>query len=78
VQTVEDMRLLSKKTEEYSSGPRRMWNVGGDRHEVFEGDADFLQEASLSLDVPQLAAIIDNMAELDLSPSGAGPSARAH
>jgi hypothetical protein len=36
-----------KKSEKYSSGPTRTWGVGGDRHEVFDGGADFVRRANL-------------------------------
>ena len=58
------MRLISRKSAEYSSGPTRFWDIGGDTHEIFGGGADFLQEAVLSLDEPELEALLDDIEAL--------------
>lgn len=51
-----------------------MWDVGGDSFEMFEGGADFLQEAALSLDEPDLERVLEDLGALDLS-ADAEPSA---
>ncbi|ONM32168.1 hAT transposon superfamily protein [Zea mays] len=48
--THQNLRLLSRKSDEYRCGPSAMWDVGAD----FEGGADFLEQADLSLDEPEL------------------------
>jgi hypothetical protein len=51
------MRLLSRRTEDYSKGPSQMWDVRGDNHETFDG-AGILQFADLLLDDPEFEAVI--------------------
>jgi hypothetical protein len=46
-------RLLSRHTQQYESGPSRMWDVGGDGVESFTG-VGMLEGAELSLDEPEL------------------------
>jgi hypothetical protein len=38
----QNLRLLSRKSEEYHSGPSTMWDVAGDSFELFDGGANFL------------------------------------
>ncbi|AQK58065.1 hAT transposon superfamily protein [Zea mays] len=53
--THQNLRLLSRKSDEYRCGPSAMWDVGADTFEAnFEGGADFLEQADLSLDEPKL------------------------
>ncbi|PWZ40492.1 hypothetical protein Zm00014a_028394 [Zea mays] len=53
--THQNLRLLSRKSDEYRCGPSAMWDVGADTFEAdFEGGADFLEQADLSLDEPEL------------------------
>ncbi|ONM13884.1 hAT transposon superfamily protein [Zea mays] len=53
--THQNLRLLSRKSDEYRCGPSAMWDVGADTFEAdFEGGADFLEQANLSLDEPEL------------------------
>jgi hypothetical protein len=53
--THQNLRLLSRKSDEYRCGPSAMWDVGANTFEVdFEGGADFLEQADLSLDEPEL------------------------
>ncbi|CAO2045269.1 unnamed protein product [Urochloa humidicola] len=71
----QNLRLLSRKTEEYNQGPSAMWDVGGDTFEFdLDGGADFLQQAQLSLDEPNLERILDDMGALDLSAGPPPPS----
>ncbi|KAM0822097.1 hypothetical protein ACQ4PT_071726 [Festuca glaucescens] len=57
----QNLRLISRKSSEYSSGPTRFWDIGGDSHDIFGGGADFLQHAVLSLDEPELEAMLDDL-----------------
>ena len=50
-----------------------MWDVGGDSFEFFDGGAQFLQHADLSLDEPDLEKVLEDLGALDLSPSDGGP-----
>ncbi|ONM59727.1 hAT transposon superfamily protein [Zea mays] len=53
--THQNLCLLSRKSDEYHCGPSAMWDVGADTFEAdFEGGADFLEQADLSLDEPEL------------------------
>ncbi|ONM32516.1 hAT transposon superfamily protein [Zea mays] len=53
--THQNLRLLSRKSDEYRCGPSAMWDVGADTFEAdFEGGADFLEQADLSLNEPEL------------------------
>ena len=62
----QNMRLLSRKSEEYYSGPTTMWDVGGDSCEMFDGGADFLQQAELSLDEPDLERVLEDLSALEI------------
>lgn len=52
-----NLRLLSRETPEYMQGETRMWDVGGDAFDSFEG-LGFLEIANLSLDEPELEAFL--------------------
>ncbi|KAK9291948.1 hypothetical protein L1049_019900 [Liquidambar formosana] len=52
-----NLRLLSRKSEKYMRGPSKMWDVGGDAFDPFEG-AGILEIASLSLDEPDMEAVL--------------------
>ena len=47
-----NLRLLSRKSNDYQSGPSRMWDVGGDGTENFVG-VGFLEGADLTFDEPE-------------------------
>ncbi|XP_066379528.1 uncharacterized protein [Miscanthus floridulus] len=51
-----NMRLLSRKSDDYMKGPTQMWDVGADNHETFYG-AGILEHADLSLDEPEFERI---------------------
>ncbi|KAM0928455.1 hypothetical protein ACQ4PT_002494 [Festuca glaucescens] len=57
----QNLRLISRRSAEYSKGPTRFWDIGGDTHDIFGGGADFLQQAVLSLDEPELEALLDDL-----------------
>lgn len=52
-----NLRLLSRKTPQYQVGETKMWDIGGDTFDSFE-DVGVLEVASLSLDEPELEAVI--------------------
>ncbi|PKU82323.1 hypothetical protein MA16_Dca005328 [Dendrobium catenatum] len=52
-----NLRLLSRKTPTYMEGDNRMWDVDGDGFESIE-DMGILEIANLSLDEPELEAMI--------------------
>ncbi|PKU60367.1 hypothetical protein MA16_Dca028320 [Dendrobium catenatum] len=52
-----NLRLLSRKTPTYMEGDNRMWDVAGDGFESLE-DMGILEIANLSLDEPELEAMI--------------------
>jgi hypothetical protein len=52
-----NLRLLSRKSKEYSEGESTFWDVGGDAHEPFDG-AEQLAIADLSLDEPEFERIV--------------------
>jgi hypothetical protein len=56
---------IISRTAEYSSGPTRFWDMGGDTHDMFSGGADFLQEVVLSLDESELDALINDLQTLE-------------
>ncbi|KAL6519717.1 hypothetical protein OROMI_032611 [Orobanche minor] len=51
------LRLLSRKSEQYAKGETKLWDVGGDQFDPLDG-AEELEIANLSLDEPELEAII--------------------
>lgn len=69
----QNMHLLSRRSEEYYSGPSIMWDVAGDRYELFDGGADFLQQAELTLDEPDLERLLEDLGALDIQGDN-GPS----
>ncbi|KAF7814839.1 Dimer_Tnp_hAT domain-containing protein [Senna tora] len=50
-----NLRLLSRRSSKYKDGETKMWDIGGDRWEHFDGPGT-LEVASLSLDEPELEA----------------------
>ncbi|GJQ91904.1 hypothetical protein Tco_0003043 [Tanacetum coccineum] len=48
-----NLRLLSRSTEQYLDKKTKMWDVGGDEFGIME-DTGFLELAQLSLDEPEL------------------------
>ena len=52
-----NLRLLSRCSDEYLTGPTQMWNVGGDGFETFDGFR-VLQLANLTLDEPEFEEMI--------------------
>jgi len=66
--THQNLRLLSRKTEEYNRGPSVMWDIGADTFESdFEGGADFLEPADLSLDEPELERVLEDLGAMGLT-----------
>lgn len=54
-----NLRLLSRKTPSYKEGNNKMWDVGGDAFDSLAAEgAGILEVASLSLDEPELEAIL--------------------
>uniref|UniRef100_A0ACD5X5U7 Uncharacterized protein n=1 Tax=Avena sativa TaxID=4498 RepID=A0ACD5X5U7_AVESA len=47
-----NLRLLSRKSKDYENGPSRMWDVGGDGLDSFDG-VGILEGADLALDEPE-------------------------
>ncbi|PKU62640.1 hypothetical protein MA16_Dca016588 [Dendrobium catenatum] len=54
-----NLRLLSRKTSLYMTGDNKMWDVAGDGFECLD-DMGLLEVANLSLDEPELEAMIFN------------------
>ncbi|CAL5211332.1 unnamed protein product [Lathyrus oleraceus] len=52
-----NLRLLSRKSENYNEGETKMWDIGGDEWSLSDG-VDILEVVSLSLDEPNMEAII--------------------
>ena len=52
-----NLRLLSRKSPQYLLGVTRLWDVGGDHFDPLDG-AEELEIASLSLDEPEMEAVI--------------------
>lgn len=52
-----NLRLLSRSSPEYIEGESRMWDIGGDAFDSFQG-AGILDVASLSLDEPTMEAVV--------------------
>ena len=48
-----NLRLLSRSTDQYLDEKTKMWDVGGDEFGTME-DTGFLESAELSLDEPEL------------------------
>jgi hypothetical protein len=51
-----NLRLLSRKAEDYKSRPSTMWDVGGDAFESLSG-VRILEVANLSIDEPSLESL---------------------
>jgi hypothetical protein len=47
-----NLRLLSRKSKDYESGPSRMWDVVGDGLDSFDG-VGIIEGADLALDEPE-------------------------
>lgn len=55
-----NLRLLSRKTPQYSQGENKMWDIAGDAFESLDG-VGMLEIANLSLDEPDIeAGILEN------------------
>lgn len=52
-----NLRLLSRNSDQYEDEKTKMWDVGGDTFDSFE-DAGFLGFAELSLDEPELESVL--------------------
>ncbi|KAF1888760.1 hypothetical protein Lal_00036802 [Lupinus albus] len=52
-----NLRLLSRKSEEYKQGDTKMWDIAGDAWEDFDS-VGTLQVATLSLDEPKVEAVL--------------------
>ncbi|TVU50871.1 hypothetical protein EJB05_02263, partial [Eragrostis curvula] len=59
--------LPTEGSPEYSHGPSAMWDIEGDDHADIEGGAEFLQQAQLSLDEPDLERIVEDLDALGIS-----------
>ncbi|XP_058775440.1 uncharacterized protein LOC131649701 [Vicia villosa] len=57
VYVLTNLRLLGRKCEEYKETSTKMWDIGGDAWESFDGVGN-LEVASLSLDEPNLEATL--------------------
>lgn len=51
-----NLRLLSRNTDQYEDEKTKMWDVGGDAFDSLE-DTGFLEFAELSLDEPELESV---------------------
>ncbi|GJN07302.1 hypothetical protein PR202_ga25122 [Eleusine coracana subsp. coracana] len=52
-----NLRLLLRCTDDYLTGPSKMWDVGADEHETFDG-ISVLQGAELTLDEPEFEVMM--------------------
>ena len=69
-----NLRLLSRRSKKYSHGESRMWDLGGDGFESFDG-AGILEGANLSLDEPELGVMSgddDNKVNVEAGPMEVG------
>lgn len=67
-----NLRLLSRKTPEYTKGQTKMWDIGGDAFDSLD-DVGVLEVANLSLDEPDLEAVLftdngDDGPDVDMVP----------
>ncbi|KAH1232682.1 hypothetical protein GmHk_09G025276 [Glycine max] len=53
-----NLRLLSRKEEGYKKGETRLWDINGDVHDPLDDSAGVLEMADLSLDEPDLEAML--------------------
>lgn len=60
-----NLRLLSRKAEDYKTGPCRMWDVGGDGFESLSG-VGILEVADLSLEEPVMETVSFEGADDDM------------
>ena len=54
-----NIRLLSRRSQLYTEGETKLWDVGGDAFDSLEGSG-FLEIANLSLDEPEMETILFN------------------
>ncbi|CAL5347327.1 unnamed protein product [Camellia sinensis] len=54
-----NIRLLSRRSQLYTEGETKLWDVGGDAFDSLEGSG-FLEIANLSLDEPEMEAVLFN------------------
>ncbi|CAL5386707.1 unnamed protein product [Camellia sinensis] len=54
-----NIRLLSRRSQLYTEGETKLWDVGGDAFDSLEGSG-FLEIANLSLDEPEIEAVLFN------------------
>lgn len=52
-----NLRLLSRSSQEYQEGELKLWDIGGDAFDSFQG-AGILDVATLSLDEPTMEAVL--------------------
>ncbi|KAL6493432.1 hypothetical protein OROGR_032211 [Orobanche gracilis] len=52
-----NLRLLSRKSPQYSTGESRMWDIGGDTFDTMDG-VGILEVANLSLDEPEMEGML--------------------
>uniref|UniRef100_A0A803N7M1 BED-type domain-containing protein n=1 Tax=Chenopodium quinoa TaxID=63459 RepID=A0A803N7M1_CHEQI len=52
-----NLRLLSRRSEEYTKGRSKLWDVGGDEHDNL-GEVGILEMTELSLDEPEMENMI--------------------
>ncbi|KAH1241478.1 hypothetical protein GmHk_07G019060 [Glycine max] len=53
-----NLRILSRKEEGHKKGETRLWDINGDVHDPFDDSAGVLEMADLSLDEPDLEAML--------------------
>ncbi|XP_025628477.2 uncharacterized protein [Arachis hypogaea] len=53
-----NLRLMSRKTPQYKKGETMMWDIAGDDFSPIDEDNGVLEIASLSLDEPELEAVL--------------------
>jgi len=56
--------LLSRRTPLYTPGDNKLWDISGDAFDSMEG-ADILEVANLSLDEPEIEAVIFQEGNVD-------------
>ena len=60
-----NLRSLSPNSEEYNEEETKMWDIGGDGFDSFQG-ADIVNFATISLDEPTMEAILLRMMEKEI------------
>ncbi|KAK7316614.1 hypothetical protein RJT34_00206 [Clitoria ternatea] len=53
-----NLRLLSRKDDTYAKGETKLWDISGDMHAPLDDGAGFLELAEMSLDEPELEAML--------------------